>query len=48
MVRALQSGESLKELMDGDIYAVRAVSKVCDIADFDEFIKAYSRDAHAC
>ena len=47
MVRALQAGESLRELATGEIFAVRAVSKVCDIADFDEFISAYSADARA-
>ena len=47
MVKALQAGEPLRELASGDIYAVRAVSKLCDVAELDDFIEKYREDARA-
>ena len=47
MIKTLQQGEPLRELSNGEIYSIRAVSKICPIADFDEFIEAYRQDAKA-
>ena len=47
MIKTMQQGEPLKEVSRADLYAIRAVSRICDIADFDEFIEAYRRDALA-
>lgn len=47
MAKDLQNGVEPGEVARGDIYAVRAVSKICDIADFDAFLETYRADAKA-
>ena len=45
MIKTLQEGKTLREVSSGDLYAVRAVSRVCGVADFDEFTQVYREAA---
>jgi nitrite reductase/ring-hydroxylating ferredoxin subunit len=47
MVKTLQEGKRLNEVTSGELYAVRAVSRICGIADFDEFTESYRAAARA-
>ncbi|MET0497937.1 MAG: Rieske 2Fe-2S domain-containing protein [Steroidobacteraceae bacterium] len=45
MVRALQEGNAPGFTSDADAFRVRAISKICDIAGFDDFIAEYGKEA---
>lgn len=46
MVRELQEGVEPAFLGEPEAFRVRAISKICDIANFDGFIDAYGEEAH--
>ena len=45
MIATLQETGEVGEVGRGDVYAVRAVSKICDIAEFDAFVERYDVEA---
>lgn len=45
MVRDLQEGADPTFIEDADAFRVRAISKICDIASFDEFIVTFGAEA---
>lgn len=47
MARDVRNGEDPAPLQDGSLYAVRAISRICDITDFDEFLERYGQYMNA-
>lgn len=47
MIKTLQAGEPLRELASGEIYGVRTVCKLCEVAELDDFIEKHRDDARA-
>jgi phthalate 4,5-dioxygenase oxygenase subunit len=46
MIRELQEGAAPAFIGDAEAFRVRAISKICDTASFDDFIAAYGEEAH--
>jgi phenylpropionate dioxygenase-like ring-hydroxylating dioxygenase large terminal subunit len=45
MIRDLQEGTAPAFIDDAEAFRVRAISKICDIASFDDFIATYGEEA---